>query len=339
MGAIPTAPTLYMILEKVLETTKYVVERSKEVNIKRERLGKIAEELKGQNLPPWQEKYYLSGSNKETVQYFFILDSLNFCFFADKNKKKWAIPPPTENRGEKEVSGYFALALALKRAANKYPLLDAEFLSTISFDNLKKIFQGEGDIPLLEERWAILKKTGTVLLRDFEGEAVNILKKAQGNAQKLVETLLNYFPSFRDVAEFENGKTPGKKIYFLKRAQIFVSSIYGAFSGKELGEFSDIHKLTCFADYKVPQVLVNFGLLEYSSGLLEKIETKESIPAFSREEMEIRANTIWAVEEIKKEMRAQGLNKTSLEIDWILWTLSKKIEMKIPHHCTRTIYY
>jgi len=39
-------------------------------------------------------------------------------------------------------------------------------------------------------------------------------------------------------------------VFFLKRAQIFVASVWCAFSGTGYGAFDDIHALSMFADYR-----------------------------------------------------------------------------------------
>ena len=44
-----------------------------------------------------------------------------------------------------------------------------------------------------------------------------------------------------------------------------------------------------FADYRVPQILLHFKVLDYSQSLLTKIETKQEILFGSEEETEIRA--------------------------------------------------
>jgi len=318
-----------MLLEKVLATTEYVVENSQGVKINQEKIPRSAEKVAQNKLPVFRKEYYFFGTPKETIQYFFILDSLQFCSFAEKGEEKWGI----EVNGKK-LSGYFSLALALKKAAGKYPLFNASYLSDIPLGDFKKIIGGQGKMPMLNHRWQILRKAGQVLLKEFNGQAINVVGKADKSAQKMVETLFKHFPYLRDIAELEN-----KTIYFLKRAQIFVSSLWGAFDGRGYGHFRDIDKLTCFADYKIPQVLHSFGVLEYSPALLSKIRREELISAFSRQEIEIRANTIWAVEAIKKELKKQGINLPSFQIDWILWTLSKALPMKLPHHRTRTIFY
>ena len=39
-------------------------------------------------------------------------------------------------------------------------------------------------------------------------------------------------------------------VFFLKRAQIFVASVWSAFNGTGYGAFDDIHTLSMFADYR-----------------------------------------------------------------------------------------
>lgn len=53
----------------------------------------------------------------------------------------------------------------------------------------------------------------------------------------------------------------GRQIHFYKRSQIIIGDIYGKFEGKGLGYFSDIHELTIYPDYRLPQVLQDEGVL------------------------------------------------------------------------------
>lgn len=61
------------------------------------------------------------------------------------------------------------------------------------------------------------------------------------------------------------------QVFFYKRAQIFVGDVYGAFGGVELGSFRDIDQLTMFADYRVPVVLREMGVLQYSQELAQQV--------------------------------------------------------------------
>ncbi len=117
------------------------------------------------------------------------------------------------------------------------------------------------------------------------------------------------------------------------------SDIIGAFDRKDFGYFEDPEYPAVFADYKIPQFLLNAGILNYSEKLLKKIKEKTLIKAGSKEEIEIRSSTIWAVEYLKEELLKLGKIFCAFEIDWILWNKSQKTKMEIPYHLTKTIFY
>ena len=53
-----------------------------------------------------------------------------------------------------------------------------------------------------------------------------------------------------------------------------------------------------FADYRVPQILRELDILKYSEGLSKLVDSETELPYSSEYEVEIRALTIVAVEEI-----------------------------------------
>ena len=71
---------------------------------------------------------------------------------------------------------------------------------------------------------------------------VRLIEEADHSAGKLVNLLAKHFPCFRDEGRFE-----GRKVRFLKRAQIFVADLWAAFNGTGYGEFHDIEHITMFA--------------------------------------------------------------------------------------------
>lgn len=91
----------------------------------------------------------------------------------------------------------------------------------------------------------------------------------------------------------------GHQVFLYKRAQIFASDIWGAFKGQGYGELNDIESVTMFADYIVPAVLQQLGVLKYSHSLSRAIESNLEIPSGSEEEVELRACTVHAVEEMR----------------------------------------
>lgn len=131
----------------------------------------------------------------------------------------------------------------------------------------------------------------------------------------------------------------GCQVFLYKRAQIFVGDVWGAFHGQGLGAFDDIHCLTMFADYRVPVVLRQHGVLRYSDALAATVDAGRELEPGSEQEVGIRACTIQAVERIKRTLQGDGA-LTSVQIDWFLWELGEgQRELGPRHHKTRTIYY
>jgi len=100
--------------------------------------------------------------------------------------------------------------------------------------------------------------------------------------------------------------------------------------------------LSCFADYRIPQLLQGMGVLKYSPTLAATVAALEPVPAGSEAEVAIRAATVQVVEMIKRKMAAKGVKIEAFQLDWLLWEAGEKLmkEGKInPHHRTITTYY
>lgn len=100
---------------------------------------------------------------------------------------------------------------------------------------------------------------------------------------------------FRDHSVYK-----GHQVFLYKRAQIFVADLWGAFKGKGYGEFNDIGEITIFADYIVPAVLQQLGVLKYSAALAGTIGANGEIGSGSEEEVELRTCSVCAVEKMRE---------------------------------------
>ena len=105
----------------------------------------------------------------------------------------------------------------------------------------------------------------------------------ENDVNKLLEIVTTEFPSFRDQAVYEGvpGEAlswqsteyesmdlmqaqitnnryfpppPPTSVAFYNRAQILVADLWACFEGETFGKFDNIEDITCFADYRVPQV-------------------------------------------------------------------------------------
>jgi hypothetical protein len=320
-------------MEEVLNTVQKVAEVSSDVRISKEAIASFSRGLleDGIEVPPWNTLYHFFDGGRDTVSYLLVLDSLNFCFWPAPGTNMWEIEYQS-----RRLSGYYALAAALKRAVETgIPITRAEYLAEVSLGKLKRILTGRRELQLLGDRVKILNELGHFLLEEYGGDAHRLVEAAQDSAVKLVGLLAEKLSSFRDIAAYR-----GQRVFFYKRAQIFAADLYGAFHGRRWGSFRDIGKLTAFADYKLPQMLRQMGILRYTQPLARKVDQQIPLKAGGPEEVEIRANTIWAVELIRRELELMGRRLRAFEVDWILWNMAQDEEFKVrPHHRTVGLFY
>ncbi|HEX9503700.1 MAG TPA: queuosine salvage family protein [Patescibacteria group bacterium] len=314
----------------ILNSIKPVLDSGKFVGINQNKITELANKIKGYPLPVWDNSLQFLGDAKQTAQYYFFVDSINFCFWAEKGKERWSF----QKDGE-WLQGYYAYSYAIKKAFEQNPnFFKAEYLAELSFDEFAKIFECKNKLLLLEQRHKIINENFAILEKQFGGEAMGLIQSAHSDVNTLVNSIINAFPTFQDWIMKD-----GSRIYFLKRAQIFVSDLYYAFQGKASGHFSNMEDLAIFADYKLPQFLQAEGILEYNEELLDKVKDEKLIMPGSQEEIEIRANTIYASELLRQELEGLRRKLTSNELDWILWVQAKQTKFSIPHHKTITINY
>jgi len=287
---------------------------------------------------------------RETVDWIVVVDTLNFCFWTDEDVEPWTV------RFEgKDYTGYWALCASINRALKEgIPFTAPSYYADVTTKELQHIFRSETptEMPLLQERTKNLNEVGKILVKDYKNSFINFLSQCDQSAQKLLELITSTFKCFQDESKFD-----GRKVSFYKRAQILISDIWACFEGKSWGFFTDIPHITMFADYKVPQSLLHLGIMKYSDKLMRKLKRGDMIPPGDRLELEIRGNSIWAVELIYQEVIKKSKTDSefssllpaelnliinSVIIDFYLWDFAKeRLEglTELPCHKTRTIFY
>lgn len=314
----------------VLKTTGEVVKRAKLVKILPKRVRAVAQvlALRPVPVPNWNYEHHFFDDTEKSVMYVFMLDTLNFCFWGDP---KWQV-----KHVKGDVDGYWALAAALKHAAKTDEnFLTADFLATITPDNLARVLKGNVEIPLFVERWRNTQELGRVLRDHFGGSAARLVESANGDAAGLARLLADNISSFQDTTVYNH-----KAVNLFKRAQILVGDLYGSFNGEKWGKFKNLQDLTSFADYKLPQLLRAWGILEYAPELARLVDNKKPLLKDSPAEVEIRASMVWAVEFLRQALVEFGRNVNSVQTDWFLWESSQgMVKGMKPYHRVRTIYY
>jgi len=318
-------------MKNILKSTKEIYEDSKHVTTNKQKLKDICGTLRKEHMEHWLSASPFDTSNlddDDKLNFLLTFNSLSFSYWGNP---KWTV----EYRNKKYDSSW-ALITSLQRALEeKSPILDPAYREFMTRKDLEYLLRGNLEIPLLDERLKIIKEIAKVTNKKYQGDFAKLLKKANYDALKIVDKMTSEVTAFNDVTTYKN-----KPVYFYKKAQLFVSDVYNMFKGKGYGDIKNIDKLTALADYKIPQILRELGIFEYSKSLKEKIDNLIEIPKDSIEEIEIRANTIWTVELMKQKLQKNNPDISTMDINDHLWLLSQeKTKGDKPYHRTRTTYY
>jgi hypothetical protein len=320
-------------MKVILDSVRPVVEGAKSVRVNEDAIKRFCATVEAADLDEseYREETILRNiSEEERIAFTFVYDTVNFSYWGDP---KWTIQV-----GGKLYDGGAAMMMALKMAAqNDKSILSAEHLATMPKAELSKILRGNVVIPLFEERLDLLHTLGQTIAQKYDSSFGAVVKEAQYEAEGLVHLLAHEFPSiFDDKEDYQ-----GDKVVFYKRAQLIPAHLYDLHRLGFIGiDVEGCDKLTAFADYKVPQLLRKFGILEYSSELAKKVDSLIELPSGCEEEVEIRAMTIWAIELATKEVKQRIPSATAAKVDGVFWFKGQyKSAADKPYHRTRTIWY
>lgn len=272
-----------------------------------------------------------SWSLSDSFRITLIFNAMNFCYWAEEGRQKWSI----EIKGEK-LDGSIALFRLLEEGVlNNSLTLDWKGLTELRLEAFKDLFYGSNiEIPLLDYRYKNLILLAKSIVAKYNGDSDNLLKSTHFCAARMLKKL-STMEVFKDESAFH-----GERVYFLKRAQLQVkmfNDIRERFGYKQM---CNLHILTAFADYKVPQILRHLGILNYSDKLANQIDSFTLIEKDSLWENEIRIATIVAVDQIRAALAKADIITTACQIDSLLWrrAASNKDPMK-PYHRTYTAAY
>lgn len=320
----------------ILASTKEVMDNAKHVSLNRgaveQNSKRIGEYLKEHHDFP-DHGHRLTGNFETDVQLIFFESMMGFCFWSLPGQPKWAIEMPD---GEK-VDGWYGVCAAFQRAHNEgVPVTDAKFISHAGKKEVQNIFHSatSAQIPLVDERVRILNENAAILQKHFDGKATNFITATGRDAIKLFEMLIKYFPSYRDVAKYN-----GREVIFLKIAHLLALDLEYRLTTQSRRPFlKNFDKLCVFADYKLPQLLRHFGILEYDESLSQMVDSFEVIPAGSPEEIEIRSGAIWGVELLRQLLPSYS----AAQVGHVIWLMSQdqKLQSQIkPYHRTYSTFY
>jgi len=322
----------------VLDSLRYAIESSRDVHTHYDKIVEVASWMAYEELP--MPEFALpfgiaQGDPNVAIDFIMVADSIDTAFTDFSNHVKFQVDYAGQHWSDSDAE--FA---CIKRAVDGgIPFLDGSYLAKITRAELNKVFEGNIEMPMLDEKLEVLHQVGKVLSEKYDGKFHNFVHlcspRLYDKGNGLIDRLVTEFPRFNDVSILD-----GHEIKFYKLAQLGVWMMYATLHG--LGKFrlDDPQKMTAFADYIVPVGLRVMGITSYSKELDHAVETYQLIPRDSRWEIEIRAHCLYATalltEEINK-LRSPDKQVIIPQIDARFWTHYHTTTW--PHHLTKTIMY
>ncbi|MGA7622464.1 MAG: queuosine salvage family protein [Candidatus Acidiferrales bacterium] len=322
----------------VLDSLRPVIENSRDVRTHVDRITEVAGWMAYEDLPvPEYALPFGIGAHDVNVAIDFIMtsDAIDTAFTDFSTHVKFQTDYAGQHWSDSDAE--FA---CLKRAMdNGIPVLDGKWMASVTRAELRSIFSGNIEMPMLDEKLEVLHQVGPVLVQKYNGRFSNFIHscppKLYDHGNGMADRLVKEFPRFNDVSQYD-----GHEVKFYKLPQLGVWMLYANLHKPYNFQIEDLSAMTAFADYIVPVALRLLGITSYSPTLEHAINTYQLIPRDSTQEIEIRAHCLYATallsEEINK-IRPKDMQIIIPQVDARLWTHYHTTFW--PHHLTRTIMY
>ena len=304
-------------IEQLNTSYNYVVDNASSVKINYKEIDELIKKIDTSKITYWLDSNpynILDMSTEDIINFLLIYHTIgDYCFWGEP---KWTIKTKSG-----EMDGSFAIMYLVLNYYKENKELD------LTKEEFKQLLKGNVEIPLLEDRYNNL-----CLMNNFlNKKSFYKLIEDKTKDYELLEYILDNFPYFEDKTIYK-----GKEIYFYKRAQLLTSDILHILELKDI-KIVNYNNLIGCADYKIPQVMYCYGLIEYSKELTEKVDNKIPIEKDSEQEIEIRAVDLAVIDYIYNKLDKKY---AKININDFIWLLSQnKNEMKKNYHRTLTNKY
>lgn len=307
------------IIEELSMSYRYVCDNSKSVKINYSKVDSMIAKINSSEPDYWLDSNpygLLNMDVKDIINFLFIYHAIgDYCFWGEP---KWEIQTDIGT-----MDGSYAIMYLI---LNKYK---ERSNFEMSYEEFEVLLRGNVAIPLLEDRYRNLVKMNEFLCNS--GKTFYELIKELNTDEELFEFIVCNLDYYEDVSNYN-----GKKIYFYKRAQLLTSDILHVREKKEKIEVDYSHLVGC-ADYKIPQVMRCYGMLELCDSLSQKVDSKVELEEGSSEEIEIRANTLKVIDYIYEKLDKKYFR---MDINDFIWLLGQnKSQMTKLYHRTLTKHY
>jgi hypothetical protein len=294
-----------------------VAARACSVRVQQAAIEPYAASLRGMLKPGIASADSAASPPGDIATYWLTLDAINF-------GSGW-FPTLRKRHG---LSGYSTIAWHWREHQHAHGPFTPAQLTGLDAADVAGILGQDRDHELMRLYASALNDLG-MRLQDAGG-ATAVIDAADGSAVGFARRLGSW-DCFADSSPYDEFTVP-----FLKRAQIAAADLHRAGSAR----FTDLDRLTMFADNLVPHVLRLDGVLAFDPELVARIEAEQLIVHDSADEVEIRACALHAVELIVTALRRTDAHVTAADVDELLWNRGQQPRYKaVPRHRSRCTAY
>src|SRR6201982_187087 len=152
----------------VLDSLAPVIEHSRDVHTNVAKLREVASWMAYEELPmpDYQLPFGIGqGSADDTIDFVMTADAVDTAFTDFKTHTKFQVDYAGRHWSDSD-----ALFACMKRAMDDgFPILDGKFLAQVSRPDLARIFAGNIEMPMLDEKMEVWHQVGGVLAANYGG--------------------------------------------------------------------------------------------------------------------------------------------------------------------------
>jgi len=196
-----------------IATLKHICENSQYVAVDFEKINAFLNSVENWDYNYWLADIGLKLSENECILFAFICESMNFCFWENRN---WYV-----DYDGKKSGGAVALFYSVMNEIESNPaFLDIDYLLKLDMSSFSSIMESKNQVPpLLAERFKNLKETIAIIAskkEKFYEELFSVTSDLE-----LLNYIVKNFSHFDDQSELD-----GQNIHFNKRAILLTNDLY-----------------------------------------------------------------------------------------------------------------
>src|SRR5213082_1110820 len=189
----------------VLDSLHPVIEHSRDVQTHLEKIAEVAGWMAYEELPmPDYQLPFDFNNPDDVIDFILTADCVDTAFTDFSTHVKFQVDYAGRHWSDSD-----ALFACMKRAMDDgFSILDGKFLARLTRPQLERIFSGNIEMPMLDEKLQVWRQVGSVLAEKYDGRFHNFVKSCSprlyDNGAGLIDRMVKEFPRFNDVSPYRS---------------------------------------------------------------------------------------------------------------------------------------